>query len=233
MNNMIKGAVFDLDHTLFDRYATQKLCVKGFCKHFDVADGMTDEKFCDILEYADKRYNHLGWEIILEYLANQGVFKTVPTFEDYCAFIKENFHRYAVPFDFAKPMLEKLKEKGLKSGLITNGPSQLQRKKLEMLDLEKYFDEIIISGELGVDKPDLKPFEVMAERLNLKPSELVYVGDNPKNDVEPSRKAGYTPIWVMTTGYWLFPEIEVPEFCIKDVSLVPEVIEKLNKRSLA
>ena len=230
---MIKGAVFDLDHTLFDRYETQKLCVNGFCQHFDVSEGMTDEKICHILEYADKTHNHLGWENIFEYIVNLGVFKNAPTFEDYCAFIKGNFHLYAVPYDFTELMLKNLKDKGLKLGLITNGPSQLQRKKLEMLDLEKYFDEIIVSGELGEEKPSTKPFEVMAERLKMNPSELVYVGDNPKNDVEPSRKAGYTPIWVMTTSYWLFPEIEVPEFCIKDVSLVPEVIEKLNKRSLA
>ena len=31
MDKMIKGAVFDLDHTLFDRYATQRLCMNGFC----------------------------------------------------------------------------------------------------------------------------------------------------------------------------------------------------------
>lgn len=228
---MIKGAVFDLDHTLFDRYATQRLCVKGFCEHFDVADGMTDEKVAEILEYADKHFNHLGWKSIFEHIVKQSVFKTTPTFEDYCDFIKGNFYIHAVPFDFTEPMLKELKGKGLKLGLISNGSSQLQRKKLEILDLEKYFDEIIISGELGVDKPDLKPFEVMAERLNLKPSELIYVGDNPKNDVEPSRKARYTPIWVMTTGYWLFPEIEVPEFCIKDVSKVPQVIDEINERS--
>ena len=99
-----------------------------------------------------------------------------------------------------------------------------------MLGLEGIFDEIIVSGELGVGKPDIKPFEVMSERLGIDTKNLIYVGDNPKNDIEPSRKAGYTPIWVMTTGYWLFPEIEVPEFCIKDASFVPEVINKLDAR---
>lgn len=231
MNSMIKGAVFDLDHTLFDRYATQRICMKGFCQYFDVADGMTDEKAADIVEYADKRFNHYGWEAIHEYLIKENVFKTVPTFEFYCTFLNGKFREYAVPYDFAKPMLLELKNKGLKLGLITNGGSELQRKKLKMLDLEDIFDEIIISQELGVGKPDTKPFEVMAERLGIAPENLIYVGDNPQNDIEPSRKAGYTPVWVMTTGYWVFPEIEVPEFCIKDSSKIPEVINKLNERS--
>ncbi len=228
---MIKGAVFDLDHTLFDRYATQKLCMKGFCEHFDVADGMTDEKAAETLEYADKHFNHYGWEKIHEYLINAGLFKTAPSFEEYRDFLLERFKHFAVPYDFTKPMLEELRSKGIKLGLITNGRSETQRNKLKLLGIEGIFDEIIISGELGAEKPDTKPFEVMSERLGIAPESLIYVGDFPVNDIEASRKAGYTPVWVMTMKLWLFPDIEVPEFCIKDVSLIPEVIEKLNKRS--
>ena len=230
---MIKGAVFDLDHTLFDRYATQKLCMKGFCEHFDVADGMTDDKAAELVEYADIHFNHYGWDKILEYLIKENMFKTAPSLDDYTNFLTEKFHCYAVPYEFTKPMLEELRKKGLKLGIITNGKSALQRAKIKLLGFEEYFDEIIVTGEIGVQKPDTRPFEIMAERIGIEPKELIYVGDHPKNDVDASRNAGYIPVWVMTMKRWLFPEIEVPEFCIKDVSLVPEVIEKLNKRSLA
>ncbi len=231
MNNMIKGAVFDLDHTLFDRYATQKLCMKGFCEYFDVANGMTDEIATELVEYADKHFNHYGWEKIFEYVVNKGTFKTVPSFESYCSFLLERFKHFAVPYEFTKPMLQELKDKGLKLGIITNGKSKTQRSKIKLLGFEEIFDEIIVSEEVGAEKPDTKPFEIMSERLGIAPENLIYVGDFPVNDIEASRKAGYTPVWVMTMKLWLFPEIEVPEFCIKDVSLVPEVIEKINKRS--
>ncbi len=227
---MIKGAVFDLDHTLFDRYATQKICMNGFCEHFDVADGMTDEKVADIIEYADRHFNHYGWEKIFEYVVNKGTFKTVPSFESYCSFLLERFKYFAVPYEFTKPMLQELKDKGLKLGIITNGKSETQRSKIKLLGFEEIFDEIIVSEEVGAEKPDTKPFEIMSERLGIAPENLIYVGDFPVNDIEASRKAGYTPVWVMTMKLWLFPEIEVPEFCIKDVSLVPEVIEKLNNK---
>ena len=228
---MIKGAVFDLDHTLFDRYATQRLCMNGFCEHFDVSDGMTDEKAADLLEYADRHFNHFGWERILNFLAEKNVFKTVPSFADYCSFLSEKFKRYAVPYEFTKPMLLELKNKGIKLGIITNGKSETQRSKIRLLEFEDIFDEIIVSEEVGAEKPSTKPFEVMSERLGIAPENLIYVGDFPVNDIEASRKAGYVPVWVMTLKLWLFPEIEVPEFCIKDVSLVPEVIEKINERS--
>ena len=231
MNNMIKGAVFDLDHTLFDRYATQRLCMNGFCEHFDVSDGMTDEKAAELLEYADRHFNHFGWEKILDFLVEKNVFKTAPSFKCYCSFLSEKFKRYAVPYEFTKPMLRELKSRDLKLGIITNGKSEIQRSKIKLLELEEYFDEIIVSEEIGAEKPNAKPFEVMAERLGIASENLIYVGDFPVNDIEASRKAGYIPVWVMTLKLWLFPEIEVPEFCIKDVSLVPEVIDKINKRS--
>lgn len=227
---MIQAAVFDLDHTLFDRYATQRLCMKGFCDRFDTADGMTDEKAADILEYADRHFNHFGWKVIFEHLVKENVFRTVPTLEEYCGFIWEGFKRFAVPYPFTDPMLQELRDRGLKLGLITNGNSEIQRSKIRLLGIERFFDEIIVAGELGVAKPDTKPFEIMAERLGINPANMIYVGDFPVNDVEASRRAGYIPVWVMTMKLWLFPEIEVPEFCIKDVSKVPDVIAELNKR---
>ena len=227
---MIQAAVFDLDHTLFDRYATQKLCMQGFCEHFEVSDGMTDEIAAEKLEYADRRFNHLGWDKILDQLIKENVFKVAPTLEAYSAFLMNKFKDFAVPYEFTKPMLEELRRKGLKIGLITNGKSEIQRSKINRLGIADFFDEIIISGELGVGKPNTKPFEVMAQRLGIQPQNMIYVGDFPVNDIEASRKAGYIPVWVMTMKYWLFPEIEVPEFCIKDVSKVPEIIEELNKR---
>ena len=128
-------------------------------------------------------------------------------------------------------MLLELKNKGIKLGIITNGKSETQRSKIRLLEFEDIFDEIIVSEEVGAEKPSTKPFEVMSERLEIAPENLIYVGDFPVNDIEASRTAGYIPVWVMTLKLWLFPEIEVPEFCIKDVSLVPEVIDKINKRS--
>lgn len=227
---MIQAAVFDLDHTLFDRYATQKLCMQGFCEHFDVSEGMTDEKAAEMVEYADSHFNHLGWDRILDYLIKENMFKTAPTLESYSAFLMDKFKKFAVPYHFTTPMLKELRNRGLKLGLITNGKSEIQRSKINLLGIENLFDEIIISGELGVGKPDLKPFEVMSQRLDIKPQNMIYVGDFPVNDIEASRKAGYIPVWVMTIKYWLFPEIEVPEFCIKDVSKIPDIIEELNKR---
>lgn len=221
---MIKGVVFDLDHTLFDRYATLFAIMPSFCERFDVA--VTLQEAIQIMCYADKHFVHHGWHKVIECLTNEGMFVKAPDFDSYASFLLEKFGEVAIPFDFTKPMLKKLRDKGLKLGIITNGNVELQSKKIELLSLQNEFDEILVTGSIKIEKPNAEPFLVMAERLNLLPSELLYVGDNPLNDIEGSRNAGYTPVFVNTMGLWSFPEIEKCEYSVENVGELPELIEK-------
>ena len=117
---------------------------------------------------------------------------------------------------------------GMKLGIVTNGDHDLQMNKLRLLHFDGFVDEIVISGDVGVQKPDTKPFEVMSEKLGIPPSQLLYVGDNPLNDVEGSRNAGYIPVWVKTIGNWCFDDIERCEYEVETVAEIPEIVKKIN-----
>ena len=225
---MIKAVVFDLDHTLFDRYATIKKLVPQLRKHFDLGDGITDEYFIQELSYADKHFVHKGWEGIYNHLVSKGIFKTLPGFAEYTEIVLRHFRHIAEKYDFAEPTLKKIKSKGYKIGLITNGSHELQYKKLGMLELTDLFDEIIVSGDTPYQKPDERIFLMMAEKMGIEPSEMMYVGDHPLNDVEGSRKAGCVSVWVKTTGTWIFPEIEKPTLQIETVEELPLLLDEIN-----
>ena len=225
---MIKAVVFDLDHTLFDRYATIKKLVPQLRKHFDLGDGITDEYFIQELSYADKHFVHKGWEGIYNHLVSKGIFKTLPGFAEYTEIVLRHFRHIAEKYDFAEPVLKKIKSKGYKIGLITNGSHELQYKKLGMLELTALFDEIIVSGDTPYQKPDERIFLMMAEKMGVEPSEMMYVGDHPLNDVEGSRKAGCVSVWVKTTGTWIFPEIEKPTLQIETVEELPLLLDEIN-----
>lgn len=226
---MIKAAVFDLDHTLFDRYATLDYVAGDFEKFFTLGDGITKEFISAELQWADRQYVHLGWDHIFAHLCSKGVFaQPVPEFRQYRDFVLDRFHHYAVPYSFTKPMLAKLKDMGIKTALITNGSHELQYRKLEMLDLLNDFDSIIATKDIGVHKPERGPFDIMAGRLRVRTDECLYIGDNPLNDVEGSRRAGCIPVWVRTMGVWAFPELEKPELQVDTVEEIPALIEKLN-----
>lgn len=82
-------------------------------------------------------------------------------------------------------LLDQLKHKGYKLGIITDGRPEGQRNKIEALQLDKWMDYIIITDELGGEtfrKPNPYAYEIMRKRLGVEFSEMMYVGDNPRKD---------------------------------------------------
>lgn len=225
---MIKAVVFDLDHTLFDRYETLKLVVPMLREKFSFNKDITDDYFCREICFADKQYVHGGWDKILEHLVKCNMFSVNPDIDEYTEVLLSCFKTVAVPYGFSLPMLKKLKEMGYKTGLITNGRHEIQSAKLKLLGLTESFDAVLISGDYSFRKPDERIFKAAAELLNVETSEMMYVGDHPKSDIEGSRNAGCVPVWVQTTGTWIFPEIEKPELKVKTVEEIPEIVERYN-----
>ena len=87
-------------------------------------------------------------------------------------------------------------------GLISNGPAPLQRPKVERFGLERHFVTVVISGEVGVRKPDPAIFGLALEAMAVPAEAAVYVGDNPHDDVVGACDSGLAAIWV-NRGDWL------------------------------
>jgi putative hydrolase of the HAD superfamily len=84
-----------------------------------------------------------------------------------------------------------LRDAGLRVGVLTNGPSRTQRRKLEAIGLDRAFDAICVSEEIEAAKPDPRAFAVAAERLGTAPEESAMVGDNIVTDIRGALGAGY------------------------------------------
>ena len=82
-------------------------------------------------------------------------------------------------------------------GILTNGPSDKQRGKIAALGIAPWFpaDWIIVSGEVGTDKPESDIFR-LAEKISGKTGkELLYIGDSPELDIIPAAELGWKTIW--------------------------------------
>lgn len=225
---MIKAVVFDMDHTLFDRYATIRTVMPAFCEAFDVA--LSADEAAELLIKYDKKLNIFGWPTVFNKLKEKGMFNTAPKFAQYAAFLYEQFCKTSVDYPFTIPTLQKLREDGYKVAMITNGDNEIQAAKIENLGYAPYFDEILISGDCDYEKPEPEIFLEMAKRLGIQPQEMAYVGDHPVNDVDGSRNAGCVPVWVKTYGVWI-EDIAPAEYAVDDVSFVPALLENINKES--
>ncbi|RMF56375.1 MAG: HAD family hydrolase [Calditrichaeota bacterium] len=67
---------------------------------------------------------------------------------------------------------------------------------LKELGLDVLFEVILISGELGFRKPHPRVFRELCERLQVLPEELIYVGDNPEDDIQGALRSGIQPVWM-------------------------------------
>jgi putative hydrolase of the HAD superfamily len=127
--------------------------------------------------------------------------------------------------------LETLRAAGLTLGVITNGPSAVQREKLALLAVEPYLDWIIVDTELGCPKPDPRIFEHAAASAKLSPSELFFIGDTPAADVAGARQARWTAVWRNPRGE-AFPDgMEPPHYVVRELAellQLPEVVAVLG-----
>jgi len=82
-----------------------------------------------------------------------------------------------------KPTLNELSST-LKIGLITNGDTQVQNKKIDLLKIREHFDAIEISGDYSKEKakPSTYMLNKMLAEFKINSYEVIYVGDNPQTD---------------------------------------------------
>lgn len=102
-----------------------------------------------------------------------------------------------VPTEGIKEFLEYLKDKGIRTGVISNivYASSVVEERINRLLPDNNFEFIITSSNYMFRKPDKRLFELALEKAGLKPDDVWYVGDKYEFDVKGSVNAGIMPIW--------------------------------------
>ena len=80
-------------------------------------------------------------------------------------------------------LLRDLRDAGVPVGVVTNGPTAGQWDKLRRTGVADLVDAAVVSQEFGVNKPDPSIFRRALELIGAEPSETIFVGDNPVNDI--------------------------------------------------
>ena len=96
--------------------------------------------------------------------------------------------RHMTTYEEVVAALEELRDRYL-LGIVTNGPSDLQRLKLSATGLAPFFSAVAISGEVGQGKPSPEPFDVALRALDLRAEDALMVGDSLPRDVAGARAA--------------------------------------------
>ncbi len=91
-------------------------------------------------------------------------------------------------------------KKQYKLHLITNGFKEVQYKKIKNCDIEKYFDSVFISEEVGANKPSIEFFNHVLKETGADPQQSLVIGDDIEVDILGGHNAGMDTLWINQEG---------------------------------
>jgi len=133
-------------------------------------------------------------------------------------------------------VLMELKKRCYKLGVITNTVTSREshvRMALRRIDIEKYFDVVVTSVDVGFNKPDERIFLAALEALKVKPKEAVMVGNRITADIVGGKRIGMKTIllkWNERYPEKIISEEEKPAYTISSLKELPHVLEEINQR---
>ncbi len=98
-----------------------------------------------------------------------------------------------VPLPGVSKTLETLQRRGVAMAVLTNGWSPMQLRKARRAG---FTGPVLVSSDIGVQKPALAAFEVLLRTMGASPQSSCYVGDDPEGDVAGAHAAGMQAVWI-------------------------------------
>jgi putative hydrolase of the HAD superfamily len=129
-------------------------------------------------------------------------------------------------------LFKELKRKNIKIGIVSDLTTHIQLRKLHKLGLSEYVDILVTSEEAGRKKPHPSMFLFALNKLGISPNEVLAVGDNPKTDMEGANAVDIDTVLLLKGVQAKLPKEDYrkPNFVIKDISELLDVLEKIEKR---
>lgn len=112
------------------------------------------------------------------------------------AFAAERDHARVTFLDGAANALDRLHERGYRMGVVTNGPPDTQRTKLDSLGVADRFGVTVFAGHDTQSKPHPAPFRRALDALGAQPAESLFVGDSLDSDIAGAQTVGMQSAWV-------------------------------------
>ncbi len=187
---MYRVIFFDLDDTLFDRTAALRGWVTSQLGSLDAAT------LAWVIELDDRGRRprlHFAAGVIERF----GMHRTVCELAS--AFPSELAH-HVEPEAGVRETVERL-ARDRRVAIVTNGGAA-QRDKLQRAGLADVVEQVFVSGELGIAKPESGIFECALAWSEAAPGECLFVGDDPINDIAPAAALGMATAW-LPRGPWV------------------------------
>jgi len=231
----VKAVLFDLDGTLVDTTKSQFLAnthvakmLLNFLRSRNVH--ISQQSLLEAIEKLALEmdlkllYNRdLWWSEILDKMNLKG-----PIPREFARKLTLGYwSKYAkgmVKYADALPTLKYLKDKGYKLGLVTDtdGTPGIKAKRISRSSILRLFDVVVIAGEeTRKVKPDPSSYMLALRKLQLKPPEVVYVGDKPFTDIKGAKALGIITVLIRRKPW---KEYVKPDFTIDNLNQLKSIL---------
>jgi putative hydrolase of the HAD superfamily len=218
--------LFDLDETLCDYARARELrLTRAFASALAASgiDAASETDLAALVRDSVAIHPH-GTDHFAELLARHGVADAAA--EEAGAWYRANRFLGLELFEDAVCVLEAVRraKPGRALGIVTNGPTDVQRAKIELLALAPYVDFVVISEEFGAAKPDPAIFQEALRRGGREPHESVFIGDSVEADIAGAQASGIRSVWMNRAGApWSAPLPE-PDWEVADLTSVAQLL---------
>ena len=234
-NRMI-GLVFDVDDTLYEQIVPFENAYKSlFDMDIDMEQFYLMSRYYSDVKFEASRNGEMTMDEYHIYRIREAAKDLGVCLSDKQALnmqkeYKKNQQKLQMS-DITISILELAKKNNVKLGIITNGPSEHQWSKVKALGVEKWIDKenIIVSGDYGINKPDVRIYEIMQEKLQLPNDSLYYIGDSLENDIVGANNAGWKSIWINRYKRKLPENVDIYKIAENNAELfeiISEIFEK-------
>jgi YjjG family noncanonical pyrimidine nucleotidase len=227
--------ILDADNTLFDFNRAEKAALREALQ----ANGYNGFPEDTYLLY--HRINDILWKLFEQGVISQEELRTERFRRLLATLPLPNYiGRQPDPQDIGDQYISSLSEKGyllphalyvlrtLSSKvpllLLSNGIASVQRRRIARSGIAEYFQDILISGEVGISKPDPAIFDLATRALGCAPDRILCVGDSPSSDIRGGSSAGLDTCWFAPPGA-VYPRGEPrPTYTISDLRRLLELL---------
>lgn len=206
MNARYRLILFDADGTLFDYEKAEDAALEAAMAeegvpyrkedHREVYRAINQELW-ELFEQGGIQAAELRIERFRRFADATGLpMDPVSISKRYLKYLAEGAYLY----EGVETLLEELKGK-YKMGLVTNGLKEVQRNRFAKTNLPQYMSCIIVSDEVGVQKPDPAIFRMALEEAGESdPGSTLVVGDSLTSDIQGGWNAGMDTCWFNPAG---------------------------------
>jgi putative hydrolase of the HAD superfamily len=197
--------IFDVDDTMYDQLQPFKIAFERQFKHIKKVP--IEKLYISSRKHSDTLFNESEAGTIS--LAELHTYRIKTACKDFGIEISdqealefqrayENEQKKIVLFPEIERLFELLSKKDKQLALLTNGPYEHQRMKIDQLGLTRWVpkEHIFISGAIGSAKPAPEAFLIVEKTLRLGKEKTVYIGDSFENDVAGAKRVGWNAIWM-------------------------------------